>query len=108
MKPNAGVAVLLVLISGCATGPATWATDAELQVRCGMTIDQVSRITGRTIAKVDVADNRRTHIVREGDTDLWLVFTDRGLESVQVAWAYQPTRTASSQRLELCSNAKAR
>lgn len=108
MKLNAFMAVLVAIASGCAAGPENWATDAEMRVRCGMTVDQVSRITGRAIEKADVVDHRRTHFIREGDTDLWLVFTDRGLQSVQVAWAYQPTRTASSQRLELCSNVNAR
>ena len=69
-----------------------------------MTPEEVSQIAGRKVEKVDVPDARLTHMIRDGSTDLWLIFDGGRLKSVQVAWSYQPTRVASSQRLELCSS----
>ena len=96
-----------LLLAGCACGPSHWAVTAEMGARCGMTPEEVGQIAGHKVEKVDLPDFRRTHVVRDGGTDLWLVFDQTGgLKSVQVAWAYQPTRMARSQRLELCPSSK--
>lgn len=92
-----------LVVVGCACGPAQWATRSELDLRCGQTVEQVAKIAQREVRKVDIPDARRTHLVRDGSTDLWLVFADRGLRSAQVAWTYDMTRIAMSPRLDLCS-----
>jgi len=102
MTGRSVVLIAGLVAAGCASGPSQWATQSQLQMRCGQTVEQVAQIAQREVRKVDVPDERRTHLVRDGSTDLWLVFTDGGLRSVQVAWTYQMTNVAMSPRWELC------
>ena len=97
---------IAMILAGCACGPSGWATSAEMELRCGQTVEQVAAITGKSVRAVDVPDSRRTHLARDDNTDLWLVFDGKGLRSVQVAWKYQLKRVAMSPRLELCPTSR--
>jgi hypothetical protein len=98
----------MVILAGCACGPAQWATRAQLELRCGQTVEQVAQVVQRDVRRVDVADERRTHLVRDGGTDLWLVFGSGGLRTVQVAWTYQMTNVAMGPRWDLCASDRAK
>lgn len=106
MKRGAIISCLAMLLTGCACGPSGWATSAEMELRCGQTVEQVAAITGKSVRAVDVPDSRRTHLVRDDNTDLWLIFDGKGLSSVQVAWIFQLKRVAMTPRLELCADSR--
>jgi len=99
--------VYLVTLSGCVLfcGPDRWATDLELEVQCGMSSQQVTRLADRQLEKMEVATAMGTHLIREGSTDVWLNFKDDQLQSIQVGWTYAYGKVLFGQPVKLCSTA---
>ncbi len=97
---------LCFFLSGCIwfCGPAGWAERLELKVTCGMSPQQVTDLANHQIAKMDVPTAWGTHLIRDGATDVWLVFRDDKLESMQVAWMYTYGKMLFGQRVRLCSS----
>jgi hypothetical protein len=100
---NVSFAVLGILLSGCACGPAEWAEKAEARLECGMSVEDVRNIAGRDIQHMDVPRDWTTDLIRDGSTDLWLGFQDGKLTSVQVLWAQKMMKMAMYQRRDLCA-----
>jgi hypothetical protein len=101
-----GLLLLVSLTYGCSCGPAHWAEKAASQLRCGMSIEDIQRVTGREVGRVDPPREWVTHLIRDdvSGTDLRLGLADGKLQSVQLLWATRLQRMASYQRQDLCSN----
>lgn len=91
---------IATLISSCAK-PALWAEDLVSKLHCGMRVDEVRALTKKDIL-FEGAKDRMTHLIRDGATDVWLVFGDDGLESAEIAWATNLQTYDSSGRERLC------
>ena len=95
---------LLLALVGCVPGPAGWAKRLQTKVKCGMSLQEVEQLSGRTIAKL----NRpwATHFTRDdiGGTEAWLVFDDDKLQSVQLAWVKAPQLMTleTAEKVNLC------
>jgi len=95
----------LLMLAGCVCGPDRWAELLETQVRCGMSPQEVEKLSGRKLAKIDTSSHRGTHVIgEEGEaTEVWLVFKDERLQAVQLGWMYRLKRMAYAQKAELCT-----
>ena len=93
------------LLAGCVCGPDRWAELLETQARCGMSLQEVERLSGRKITRLDVPTHRGTHVIgEEGEaTEVWLVFKEDKLQAVQLGWMYALKRMAYTQKAELCT-----
>lgn len=96
----------LGMLSGCACGPERWAELLETQAKCGMSPQEVEKLSGQKVARLDVPSQRGTHMIgEEGEaTEVWLVFKDDKLQAVQLAWMYRLKRMAYAQKAELCTS----
>ena len=72
-----------------------------------MSPQEVERLSGRKIIRLDVPTHRGTHVINEeGDaTEVWLAFKEDKLQSVQLGWMYRLKRMAYAQKAELCTGA---
>lgn len=95
------IAVLATLIAGCKQ-PAEWAENVESQVRCDMSLNDVGVLVDRPVQKMEVPRGWMTHLVRDGNTELWLGFEENKLKWLQVAWAAKMMRMATYQRVDMC------
>lgn len=93
----------LVFVPGCA-GPGTWAEDLADKLKCHMSVEDVKRVSGKSIETMEVPMNWVTHFIRVNDTDLRLGFEQDGLRWVQVAWMAEMKKVASYQRVDLCGS----
>lgn len=93
-----------LLLSGCVwfCGPASWAERLEAKVQCGMSPQQVEQLANHQIVKMDAPTAWGTHLIRDGTTDVWLVYADDKLQSVQVAWTYTYGKVLFGQPVKLC------
>ncbi len=98
---------ILGFLAGCACGQDRWAELLETKSRCGMSPQEVERLSGRKIIRLDVPTHRGTHVINEeGDaTEVWLAFKEDKLQSVQLGWMYRLKRMAYAQKAELCTGA---
>jgi hypothetical protein len=103
MKNYSRIFLLLIslMMTGCG-GPSRWADDISLKLACNMSPQEVEKISGRDLVKLEAPREWATHYIRSGSTDLWLIFKDEKLKSVQVAWAEKMMKMASYQRMDLC------
>ena len=92
---------ITVVMVGCAS-PGGWAEALEPKLRCGMSVKEVEKLTQKTVIEMDSPRVWRTHMISSGNTDVWLIFREGKLESVQIAWAEKIMRLASYQRIDLC------
>ena len=67
-----------------------------------MTIEEVQALVNKPIIEKEAPMNNRTHYIRDGSTDVWFVFRDGKLKSVQILWAHKMMRYASYQQALLC------
>ena len=104
MKSFSIIVAIGLLLTGCTCGPARWADDATTRLKCGMSVDQARSAIGKDVAAMDVPREWTTHIVREGDTDLWLGFQDGKLRWIQILWATGTKEMAMHQRQDLCGS----
>jgi hypothetical protein len=97
---------LLSMLSGCACGPERWAELLETQARCGMSPQEVEKLSGQKVVKLDVPSQRGTHMIgaEKEATEVWFVFKDDKLQAVQLAWMYRLKRMAYAQKAELCTS----
>jgi hypothetical protein len=95
------VALLALTLLGCNT-PAEWAEQLDSQAKCGMSPVEVERIASRQIVPVKPPRGWATHVIRDDHTEVWLGFSDRKLEWLQVAWAVKMQRMATYQKVDLC------
>ena len=97
--------VLVVLaaltLSGC-NSPARWAEKIDLHARCGMSVEDVERLTSHSVETVVPPRGWATHVIRVDQTEVWLGFSDGRLQWLQVAWAIQMQRMATYQKVDLC------
>ena len=94
-------------LGGCSCGPARWAEETEARLECGMSVEDVRRIAGRDVEKMDAPRDWTTHLIRDGSTDLWLGFADGKLKWSQVLWAQKMMKMAMYQQRNLCSSTAA-
>jgi len=95
------IAFLALTLQGCNT-PAEWAEQLDSQAKCGMSPDEVERIARHQIAPLEPPRGWATHVIRDDHTEVWLGFSDRKLEWLQVAWAIKMERMATYQKVDLC------
>jgi hypothetical protein len=67
-----------------------------------MSVSEVERLAHRKLIEEDSPRAEMTHYIRDGSTDVWFVFSDDKLKSVQVLWAEKMMRYASYPRRILC------
>ena len=109
MKPTLAGAVVvtaLLLLRGCVSVPAQWAKALPETLRCGMTVAEVEKVTGKSLRKT----NRRwgTHTMGEETerTIAYLTFNDQGLRYIQIFWSEALIGLGVPQRgpqIDLCS-----
>jgi hypothetical protein len=95
------IAVVGLVLAGCACGPARWAEETDNRLTCGLTVDEVRSIAGR-IQEFDVPRDWTTHVVQYGSTELWLGFVDGKLRWSQILWAQKMMKMAMYSRRNLC------
>ena len=95
---------LLEILSGCVffCGPDRWADRLELEAKCGMSPQEIERLADRQLVKAEIPTARRTHVIRDGATDVLLIFKEDQLQSIQSAWTYAYGKVLYSQRVKLC------
>ena len=54
-----------------------------------MSVEEVQRLAGDRIVNGDHPRSWSTHFIRDGSTDIWLVFKDDRVRSTQLAWMYR-------------------
>lgn len=96
--------VWLLFFAGCACGPDRWAELVETHVHCGMSPQEIEKLSGRRVTKLDYPSPRGTHVIgEEGEaTEVWLVFKEDKLQEVQLGWMYRMKRMAYAQSVRLC------
>jgi hypothetical protein len=82
--------------------PAKWAEEFVEQLKCDMSLAQVQSLTSKDVNAEDAPRKDMTHYVRDGSTDVWLVFENDKLKSAQVLWAQEMMKYASYQQIQLC------
>lgn len=92
-----------LMLTACST-PSRWAEKMEQDVSCDISVADVQKLIDKDIIVEDVPRKNRTHYIRSGDTDVWLVFVDNKLKSVQVLWAHEMMKYASYQQVQLCES----
>lgn len=102
MIKGSPVLLALVLLAGCANGPARWAEDVAERLECGMAVEQVQRLSSRPLEAMEVPRDWMTHFIRDNATDLWLGFDQGKLRWSQVAWAARMMKMATYQRVDHC------
>jgi hypothetical protein len=116
MKPTVRVGILLLLCAqlllACSSVPAQWSKDLIFELRCGMSVAEVERVTGRHIEDKTTGgaakDSRGTHAIESDDhrTIVWLVFLERGLQSFRISWSEAAIGYGvpkSTSQIDLCS-----
>ena len=97
------VAIILALLTLAACKlPAKWAEEFVGQLKCDMSLAQVQSLTSRDVHAEDAPRRDMTHYIRDGSTDVWLVFDNDKLKSAQVLWAQEMMKYASYQQIQLC------
>ena len=76
--------------------PADWAEEFVEQLECDMSLAQVQSLTSRDVYAEDAPRQNMTHSIRDGSTDVWLVFENNKLKSAQVLWAHKMMKYAIS------------
>lgn len=89
---------------GCATSPAQWAVQLPDRLRCGMTPKEVEAVSERRVVALDPPRTYVTHLIRDEATDVWLVFREERLRSVQLAWMRQLKRVDEEPVRQLCAS----
>ena len=91
----------LILLSGCGvTRPARWAETLSSRVTCGMSQSQVAEEARRPVSPLN--HSWGTHVIGDGATEVWLVFENDELRSIQVAWMYALKRMKAEPKIDLC------
>jgi hypothetical protein len=67
-----------------------------------MSLEEVERLAERPVQKV--SHPWATHVIREDGetTQVWFIFKENKLQSVQLAWMYRLKRFATNEGLRLC------
>lgn len=91
------------LLAGCC-GPANWAETLSTQVKCGMSIAAVQALSHETFIEMEVPAGWKTHYFRNNETDVSFGFVNGKLRYIQVSWNQKMMRTASYQKIDLCTN----
>lgn len=104
---NRASALLIALLgaASCSSLPAQWAEELEDQVRCDMSLDQVQELSEKKLEKID-SGVRGTHRVSDapGTSEVWFVFVENKLKSVQVVWAHRVMEYAYFEQSTLCED----
>ena len=67
-----------------------------------MSMDDVQLLSGRVLL---VSESRsRTHFVSDDLSEVWFVFVENKLKSVQVVWAHRVMEYAFFQQTQLCED----
>ena len=68
-----------------------------------MTEKEVADRAGLPVNALDPPRPFATHLIRDGATDVWLVFDDGRLRSIQLAWMYALKKMKTDPRIDLCA-----
>ena len=82
--------------------PGKWAEEFVEQLKCDMSVSKVQSLTTKNVYAENAPRKDMTHYVRDGSTDVWLVFENDELKSAQVLWAQEMMKYASYQQIQLC------
>ena len=96
------IVLTLATLASCQL-PAKWAEEFVQTLECDMLLEQVRSLTPKEIQEEDAPRRGMTHFIRDGRTDVWLVFKDNQLKSAQVLWAQEMMKYASYQQIQLCN-----